>query len=46
LNEAHVATVAGGAFGVDSCIRMSYVVGFDRIEEAFKRLKEALKKLQ
>ncbi len=42
LNEAHVATVAGGAFGVDSCIRMSYVVGFDRIEEAFKRLRKTL----
>ena len=46
LNVAHVATVAGGAFGVDSCIRMSYVVGFDRIQEAFKRLNETLKKLQ
>lgn len=42
LNVAHVATVAGGAFGVDSCIRMSYVVGFDRIEEAFVRLNKAL----
>lgn len=42
LNVAHVATVAGGAFGVDECIRMSYVVGFDRIEEAFKRINKAL----
>lgn len=46
LNEAHVACVAGGAFGVDECIRMSYVVGLDRIEEAFKRINKALANLQ
>ena len=46
LNEAHVACVAGGAFGVDECIRMSYVVGLDRIEEAFKRINKALANLK
>jgi aspartate aminotransferase len=46
LNEAHVACVAGGAFGVDECIRMSYVVGVDRIEEAFKRINKALANLK
>lgn len=46
LNEAHVACVAGGAFGVDECIRMSYVVGLDRIEEAFKRINKALASLE
>lgn len=46
LNEAHVATVAGGAFGIDECIRMSYVVGIDRIEEAFKRINKALENLK
>ncbi|MBP5682772.1 MAG: pyridoxal phosphate-dependent aminotransferase [Bacteroidales bacterium] len=46
LNEAHVACVAGGAFGVDECIRMSYVVGLDRIEEAFKRINKALENLK
>ena len=46
LNEAHVACVAGGAFGVDECIRMSYVVGLDRIEEAFKRINKALAHLK
>ena len=33
LNVAHVATVAGSAFGVDACIRMSYVVDFPRIDQ-------------
>ena len=42
LNVAHVATVAGSAFGVDACIRMSYVVDFPRIDEAFKRINQAL----
>ncbi len=42
LNVAHVATVAGSAFGVDACIRMSYVVDFPRIDEAFKRINKAL----
>jgi len=46
LNEAHVACVAGGAFGVDECIRMSYVVGLDRIEEAFRRINKALANLK
>ncbi|MBR4441308.1 MAG: pyridoxal phosphate-dependent aminotransferase [Bacteroidales bacterium] len=42
LNVAHVATVAGSAFGVDACLRMSYVVDFERIDEAFKRINKAL----
>lgn len=46
LNEAYVATVAGGAFGIDECIRMSYVVDIERIKEAFKRINKALENLK
>ncbi|MCQ2974307.1 MAG: pyridoxal phosphate-dependent aminotransferase [Bacteroidales bacterium] len=46
LNVAHVATVAGSAFGVDECIRLSYVVDFPRIDEAFKRINKALADLK
>lgn len=46
LNEAHVACVAGSAYGEDRCIRLSYATSEATIIEALKRIKEALQKLQ
>lgn len=46
LEEGHVATVGGDAFGDSECIRMSYATSDDNIREAIKRIANALKKLQ
>lgn len=46
LNEAHVSTVTGSAFGAPECIRLSYAASEDDLREAMKRIKEALAKLQ
>lgn len=46
LDEAHVATVGGDAFGDPECFRMSYATSDDNIKEAMKRIKEALGKLK
>lgn len=45
LEEGHVATVGGDAFGDPACFRMSYATSDDNIREAMKRIKEALAKL-
>lgn len=45
LDEAHVATVAGGAFGDDDCIRLSYAASEASIKEAMHRIKSALQLL-
>ena len=45
LEEAHVATVGGDAFGDPECFRMSYATSDDNIREAMKRIKDALAKL-
>lgn len=45
LYNAHVACVAGKAFGNDNCIRLSYATSEDKLREAVKRIKEALAKL-
>lgn len=45
LNEAHVAVVAGSAFGDDNCLRISYATGEEKIKEAIRRIKIALEKL-
>lgn len=42
LEEAHVATVTGDAFGNPECIRISYAASEEQIEEALKRIKKAL----
>ncbi|MEJ2162114.1 MAG: pyridoxal phosphate-dependent aminotransferase [Robiginitalea sp.] len=42
LEEAHVATVTGEAFGNPSCIRISYAASEDEIREAVKRIQAAL----
>lgn len=46
LEEAHVATVGGDAFGDSECFRMSYATNDDNIREAMRRIKEALGKLK
>jgi len=46
LQEAHVATVGGDAFGDPDCFRMSYATSDDNIREAMRRIKEALAKLK
>lgn len=46
LHTAHVSTVTGSAFGEPDCIRISFANSMAKIEEAFKRLKEAFAKLK
>jgi len=46
LNEANVSTVSGKAFGNDDCIRISYATSEEKIREAIRRIKEALKHLK
>ncbi len=46
LENAHVATVGGDAFGDAECFRMSYATSEDNIVEAMRRIKEALTKLK
>ncbi len=45
LEEAHVATVGGAAFGSPECFRMSYATSDENIIEAMRRIKEALSRL-
>jgi len=46
LEEAHVATVGGDAFGDPDCFRMSYATSDDNIREAMRRIGAALAKLK
>ena len=46
LEEAHVATVGGDAFGSPECFRMSYATSDENIVEAMRRIKEACARLQ
>jgi aspartate aminotransferase len=45
LEEAHVATVSGGAFGSPKNIRFSYAASEKELTEAMSRIKSALQKL-
>ena len=45
LEEGHVATVGGAAFGAPECIRLTYATADEKISEAVKRIKNALSKL-
>lgn len=45
LDEAHVACVAGSAYGEDKCIRLSFATNEADITEAIKRIKNALSML-
>jgi aspartate aminotransferase len=42
LEEAHVATVSGSAFGADNCFRISYAASEEELIEAIKRIKNTL----
>ena len=44
LEEAHVATVTGEAFGNPECIRISYAASESDIRLAIKRIKKVLVK--
>ena len=39
LEKAHVAVVPGSAFGCPECIRLSYAISTEEIEEAMRRIK-------
>ena len=45
LNNAHVSTVTGRAFGEPTCIRISFANSMEKIESAMQRISDALKKL-
>jgi aspartate aminotransferase len=42
LEEAHVATVPGTAFGTPECIRLSYATSDNNIKTAMKRIKSKI----
>ncbi len=46
LDKAHVSLVAGGAFGEENCVRLSYAASEKELVEALKRIKEALSHLK
>lgn len=46
LEEGHIGTVPGEAFGEPTCFRISFATSDENIVEAMKRLKEALGKLK
>ncbi|MCF8334087.1 MAG: pyridoxal phosphate-dependent aminotransferase [Bacteroidales bacterium] len=46
LNEGHVATVPGTAFGDPNCIRISYATSEEQIKEALRRISQTVGKLQ
>jgi len=45
LNKAHIALVAGSAFGAPNCMRISYAASQETLEDACRRLKEFFGKL-
>jgi aspartate aminotransferase len=46
LNTAHVSSVMGDAFGDPKCVRFSFANSMEKIEEGFRRIKDALAKLK
>ena len=46
LEEAHVATVAGDAFGEPDGFRMSYATSDENIREALRRIKDVCAKIK
>jgi aspartate aminotransferase len=46
LEEGHIATVPGSAFGMDGCIRISYANSDENLVVAMQRLKDALAALK
>ena len=45
LNDAHVSSVTGEAFGAPECLRFSTDAADDKLVEAFRRIKASLAKL-
>ncbi len=45
LNEAHVATVCGSAFGEANCVRLSFATSMTNLMEAMERISVALQRL-
>ncbi len=45
LNKAHVSTVSGTGFGAPECIRISFANSMKNIEEGYRRIINALAKL-
>ncbi len=46
LSAAHVAVVAGSAFGADNCFRLSYAASEKELREAIRRIGEAVSRLK
>ena len=46
LNNAHVSSVMGDAFGEPKCVRFSFANSMKNIEEGWRRIKVALEKLK
>lgn len=46
LNEGHVSTVTGSAFGDDHCMRISFANSMENIEKGMERINTALKNLK
>lgn len=46
LEEAHVALVPGIAFGDDACVRLSYAVADDVLDDALERMGEFFQKVR
>jgi aspartate aminotransferase len=45
LHKANISTVNGAAFGNGNCIRISFATSMEKLEEAMKRMADALSKL-
>ena len=46
LEQGHVATVGGAAFGAPEYLRLSYAASDDNIKKAVERIKQALANLK
>jgi aspartate aminotransferase len=46
LEEAHISTVPGEAFGDPECIRISFATSDEKLVEAVRRMKEALGRME
>ncbi|MCA1746438.1 MAG: aminotransferase class I/II-fold pyridoxal phosphate-dependent enzyme, partial [Bacteroidales bacterium] len=46
LEEGHIATVPGSAFGAEGCVRISYANSDENLEKAMDRLKKSLAALK
>ena len=42
LSEAHLAVVPGAAFGLDTCVRLSFATSMEVIQEGLDRLERFL----